>query len=151
MLNLDNILKTPETFVTLPTVKSLENPLHWLEWQKNECPCSVSSKHHKRWMNTYLYSTRSVGQDPVINIPDDQLPKQVPFSQFTNSHCSRGGQKKRFKNTLKAKLKKCNINVGGCNTGIVMYDKIDHFRLTHLTVKGNRWESIRDCHSHFQH
>ena len=41
---------------------------------------------------------------------DDRLPKQVFYSQLKEGKRIRGGQKKRYKDVLKANMKKCNID-----------------------------------------
>jgi len=40
---------------------------------------------------------------------DDRLPKIILYSKLQQGTRSCGGQKKRFKDCLKANLKKCNI------------------------------------------
>ena len=47
----------------------------------------------------------------VVRMPDERLPKQIFYSQLREGSRKRGGQKKRYKDTLKANLKKCSINV----------------------------------------
>ena len=41
---------------------------------------------------------------------DCRLPKQIFYSQLKEGKRKRGGQKKRFKDTLKANMKKCKID-----------------------------------------
>ena len=45
----------------------------------------------------------------VIRMPDDRLPKQLLYGELADGQRSVGGQKKRYKDNLKATLKKCNI------------------------------------------
>jgi len=44
-----------------------------------------------------------------IRISNDRLPKIIFYSELKNDAQSRGGQRKRYKDTLKANLKRCSI------------------------------------------
>ena len=46
----------------------------------------------------------------VVRMPDKRLPKRVLYGELQAGACSRGGQKKRFKDTLKASLKDFGID-----------------------------------------
>ncbi|XP_076037661.1 uncharacterized protein LOC143023067 [Oratosquilla oratoria] len=46
----------------------------------------------------------------VVRMSNDLLPKQIFYSQLTDGKRKREDQKKRFKDVLKANLKKCNID-----------------------------------------
>ena len=46
----------------------------------------------------------------VARMSDDRLPKRLLFGELQHGKRSQGGQKKRFKDTLKASLKAFNIN-----------------------------------------
>ena len=52
----------------------------------------------------------------VVRMPDFRLSKQVFYCQLIEGKGSRGGQKKRYKDLLKANLKKCNIKVSTWET-----------------------------------
>ena len=45
----------------------------------------------------------------VTRMPDERLPKKVLYGELQEGKCSQGGQKKRYKDTLKASLKDFNI------------------------------------------
>ena len=45
----------------------------------------------------------------VIRMPDERLPKRILYRELQIGKRSYGGQKKRYKNTLKASLKDFNI------------------------------------------
>uniref|UniRef100_H2ZZZ1 Uncharacterized protein n=1 Tax=Latimeria chalumnae TaxID=7897 RepID=H2ZZZ1_LATCH len=46
-----------------------------------------------------------------VLMPDVHLPKQLLYSQLSQGQRTRGGQRKRFKDTLKANIKKCGIDI----------------------------------------
>ena len=46
----------------------------------------------------------------VVRMPDECLPKQLFYWELCAERRSRGGQKKRFKDTLKVSLKRCGID-----------------------------------------
>ena len=45
----------------------------------------------------------------VTRMTDERLPKKVLYGELQEGKCSQGGQKKRYKDTLKASLKDFNI------------------------------------------
>ena len=45
----------------------------------------------------------------VTRMPDERLPKKVLYGELYEEKRSQGGQKKRYKDTLKASLKDLNI------------------------------------------
>ena len=65
----------------------------------------------------------------VLRMPEYRLPKQVLFSQLKEGTRTKGGQKKRFKDNLKANLKKCNINDN--NWEILTQDRDSWKRILH--------------------
>ena len=42
-------------------------------------------------------------------MPDERLPKKSLYGELQVEKRSQGGQKKRYKDTLKASLKECNV------------------------------------------
>jgi hypothetical protein len=46
----------------------------------------------------------------VVRMPEERLPKQIFYGELTHGKRSLGGQRKRFKDTLKASLKSFSIN-----------------------------------------
>ena len=45
-------------------------------------------------------------------MPDERLPKKVFYGELQEGMCSHGGQKKHYKDTLKASLKDFDVRVG---------------------------------------
>ena len=56
----------------------------------------------------YLSRLRWAGH--VVRMPDERLPKQLLYGELCAGKRSRGGQKKRFKDTLKVSLKRCGFD-----------------------------------------
>ena len=56
-----------------------------------------------------LAQLRWVGISHVTRMPDEWLPKKVFSGQLQEGKRSQGGQKKRYKDTLKSSLKDINI------------------------------------------
>ena len=56
-----------------------------------------------------------------IRMSDNRLPRQVLFAQLTHGVRTRGGQRKRFKDTAKHYMKKgqIDINAYGCGPFIL--------------------------------
>src|SRR2546425_13072547 len=46
----------------------------------------------------------------VVRMADDRIPKQLLYGELAQGKRSHGGQKKRFKDTLKHNMIKCNID-----------------------------------------
>ena len=73
-----------------------------------------------RWLNYYtqtkldtvlrLAQLRWTGH--VIRMPDERLPKEVFYRELQEGKRSHGGQKKCYKDTLKASLKDFEIPMG---------------------------------------
>jgi len=56
-------------------------------------------KHQLRWAGH------------VVRMPDPRLPKQIMYFQLRNGQRNQGGQFKRYKDVLKANMKKCQIDI----------------------------------------
>src|SRR5213083_2918718 len=46
----------------------------------------------------------------VVRMADDRIPKQLLYGELAQGKRSHGGQKKRFKDTLKHNMINCNID-----------------------------------------
>ncbi len=55
-------------------------------------------KHQLRWSGH------------CVRMSNERLPKKVLYSQLSQGHRTRGGQRKRYEDTLMASLQKCGIN-----------------------------------------
>ena len=52
----------------------------------------------------------------VVRMPEHRLPKQLLYGELSQGRRSAGGQKKRFKDSLKRSLKALNIDVNNWET-----------------------------------
>ena len=57
----------------------------------------------------YCFSAQLRWTGHVTSMPDERLPKRVFYGELQEGKRSQGGQKKRYKDTLKASLKDFNI------------------------------------------
>ena len=62
-------------------------------------------------MHTVLKLAQLRWTGHVIRMPDERLPKKVFYGELQEGKRSQGGQKKRYKDTLKASLKDFDIPV----------------------------------------
>ena len=63
-------------------------------------------------MHTVLKLAQPRWTGHVIRMPDERLPKNVFYGELQEGKRSQCGQKKRYKDTLKASLKDFNIPIG---------------------------------------
>ncbi len=79
-----------------------------IKWQVKMPDTVVLTRANLPSMHTILMQTlRLAGH--VVRMADHRLPKKLPFGELHYSRCFQGGQKKRFKDTLKDSLKAFNI------------------------------------------
>ena len=63
-------------------------------------------------MHTALKLAQLMWIGHVIRMPDKQLPEKVFYGELKEGKHSHGGQKKRYKDTLKNSLKDFDIPIG---------------------------------------
>ena len=92
-----------------------------------------------------LSQLRRTGQ--VIRMPDERLPEKVFYGELQEGKRSQDGQKKRYKDTLKASLKDFDILTGSweetaqerskwrgfINKGAALYEKRESVKLKEST------------------
>ena len=66
-------------------------------------------------MHTVLKLAQLRWTGHVIRMPDERLPKKFFYGELQDGKRSQGGQKKRYKDTLKTSLKDFDIPIGSWN------------------------------------
>ena len=85
--------------------------IHKIKWQDKIPDTEVLTRSNMMSIHTLLkkYQLRWTGH--VVRMQDTRLPKKIFFGELTSGKRSRGGQRKRFKDTLKVSLKSFNVDL----------------------------------------
>ena len=83
-----------------------------IKWQDKIPDTEVLKKAGMQSMHTVLKLAQLRWTGHVIRMPDARLPKKVFYGELQEGKRSQGGQKKRYKDTLKASLKDFEIPMG---------------------------------------
>ena len=75
-----------------------------IKWQDKIPDTEVLTKAGMQSMHTVLKLAQLRWTGHVIRMPDARLPKKVFYGELQEGKRSQGGQKKRYKDTLKASL-----------------------------------------------
>ena len=86
-----------------------------IKWQDKIPDTEVLTKAGMQSMHTVLKLAQLRWTGHVIRVPDARLPKKVFYGELQEGKRSQGGQKKRYKDTLKASLKDFEIPMGPGN------------------------------------
>jgi len=81
-----------------------------IKWQYKIPDTEVLAKAGLPSISTILMQSQLRWAGHVARMPDERLPKRLFYGELQHGHRSHGGQKKRFKDTLKASLKAFAIN-----------------------------------------
>ena len=92
--------------------KSCLRKLLKIKWQDKIPDTEVLKKAGMQSMHTVLKLAQLRWTGHVIRMPDERLPKKVFYGELQEGKRSQGGQKKRYKDTLKASLKDFDIPIG---------------------------------------
>ena len=98
-------LKTLENFHQ----RCLRNILK-ISWENRKTNISVLNEAKTTSIEAYIIKNQLRWIGHVVRMEDTRLPKQILYSQLKEGKRKRGGQKKRYKDVLKANMKKCNID-----------------------------------------
>ena len=82
-----------------------------IKWQDKILDTDLLKKEGVQSMHTVLKLAQQRWTGHVIRTPNEQLPKKVFYGELQKGKRSQGGQKKRYKNTLKASLKDFDIPI----------------------------------------
>jgi hypothetical protein len=81
-----------------------------IRWQDHIPDTEVLERSKMPSIMAFLRRTQLRWAGHVLRMPDSRLPKQLLFGELTKGKRSQGGQKKRFKDSLKATMKDAAIN-----------------------------------------
>ena len=115
-IRLDTKLKVYKA-VVLPTLLYACNHFHLsylrkllkIWWQDKIPDTEVLKKAKIQSVHTLLKLAQLRWTGHVTRMPDERLPKKVLYGELQEGKRSQGGQKIRYKDTLKASLKNLNI------------------------------------------
>ena len=98
---------------SLPTACQKTEPLPYkllkIKWQDRITDIEVLKRAGMQSVHTFLKLAQFRWTGHVTRIPDERLPKKILYGEFQVGKRSHGGQKKRYKDTLKTSLKEFNI------------------------------------------
>ena len=80
-----------------------------IKWQDRIPDTEVLKRAGMQSVHTLLKLAQLRWTGHVTRMPDERLPKKILYGEFQVEKRSHGGQKKRYKGTLKASLKDFNI------------------------------------------
>ncbi len=102
-----------------------------IKWQDKVRDTEILSRANQPSVYTLLMRAQVRWAGHVAHMPDKHIPKQLLSVELADGKRSVGGQKKRFKDTLKASLKSFDIDID-------TWDKVavDHPTWCSLTKKG---------------
>jgi hypothetical protein len=91
-------------------MRLLRKILH-IRWQDRIPDTEVLQKAQMESIHTMLLRRQLRWTGHVVRMPDHRLPKRIFYSELAIGARSHGGQRKRFKDTLKVRLRQCDINI----------------------------------------
>ena len=101
---------------SLPTAKRLNHfhtsclkKLLKIKWQDRIPDTEVLKRAGMQSVHTLLKLAQLRWTGHVARMPDERLPKKILYGELQVGKRSHGGQKKRYKDTLKTSLKDSNI------------------------------------------
>ena len=130
-----------------------------IKWHDKIPNTEVLKKAGMQSMHTVLKIAQLRWTGHVIRMPNERLPKKFFYGELQEGKRSQGGQKKRYKDTLKASLKDLDIPVGSLeqtaqerskwrgliNKGAALYEKREYVKLKkHIERKANTNGSLAD-------
>ena len=80
-----------------------------VKWQDCIPDTEIIQRSNSKAIGTMLMETQLRWVGHVARMPDYRLPKRVFFGELCHGQRSRGRPKKRYKDTLKVALNRCNI------------------------------------------
>ena len=90
-------------------MRCLRKLLH-IKWQDKVPNTEVLQRAKIESVHAFLKRSQLRLAGHVFRMPDKRLPRRLLYGELSEGKRSLGGQKKQYKNTLKASLKFCGIN-----------------------------------------
>ena len=90
-------------------MRCLRQILH-VRWQERVPDTEVLQRSNSTSIHSMIMESQLRWSGHVARMPEYRLPKQVFFGELSTGNRSRGRPIQRYKDTLKAALKKCNID-----------------------------------------
>ncbi len=87
-----------------------------IRWQDKVPNTDVLSRASLLSVHTLLMKTQTHWAGHVARMPDHCIPKQLFYGELSQGKWSHGGQKKRYKDTLRASLKSLDIDTTSWET-----------------------------------
>ncbi|KAI8513757.1 hypothetical protein Bbelb_080810 [Branchiostoma belcheri] len=87
----------------------LYNKILGLKWWHKVAHGEIRRRAHVEPLETLLLQRQLRWAGHVIRMPGNRLPRHILYGELTNGCRSVGGQHKRYKDNLKANLKKCGL------------------------------------------
>ena len=81
-----------------------------ISWEDRKTNVSVLQEAKMTSIEAYVIKGQLRWSGHVVRMTDERLPKQIFYSQLKDGKRTKGGQKKRYKDSLKTNLKKCDID-----------------------------------------
>jgi exonuclease III len=81
-----------------------------VRWQDRRTNNSILQETNSSSIEAMIIKHQLRWTGHVVRMPDSRLPKQIMYSQLRNGQRNQGGQFKRYKDVLKANMKKCQID-----------------------------------------
>ena len=90
-------------------MRCLRKLLH-IKWQDKVPDTEVLQRAKMESVHAFLKRSQLRWAGHVFRMPDERLPKRLLYGELSEGKSSLGGQRKQYKDTLKASLKSCGIN-----------------------------------------
>ena len=109
---LPSLLYACETWTVYSRYARQLNSFHmfYIKWQDKVPDTEVLQRAKMESVHAFLKRSQLRWAGHVFRMPDKRLPKRLLYGELSEGKRSLGGQKKQYKNTVKASLKSCGIN-----------------------------------------
>ena len=94
-------------------MQCLRKLLH-IKWQNKVPDTEVLQRAKIEGVHAFLKRSQLRWAGHVFRMPNERLPKRLLYGELSKGKRSLGGQRKRYKDTVKASLKSCGIKSEYC-------------------------------------